>query len=140
MEITSKQPQWKMEHIPGLRVMGDMLILPMGKILIINMAKNVTVGWEDGQEPAFSMLLYTPTVEIGKRFTNMALATILRIYHSTALVLPDGRFLVAGSNPHQIYNLSTNPFPTELRVEAYVPPYIHSLYDHKRPTIYILCL
>jgi len=135
MEITSHKPQWQMENMPGPRVMGDMLILPTGKILIINGAQNGTAGWENGEVPAFSPFLYTPTEAIGKRFTVMSPANISRMYHSTALVLPDGRVLVAGSNPHQIYKLAAKPFPTDLRVEAYIPPYLHPVYDYKRPAI-----
>ena len=54
MEITSQNPQWQMEDMPGPRVMGDMVILPTAQILIINGAKNGTTGWQLAREPALT--------------------------------------------------------------------------------------
>lgn len=47
-----------------------------------------------------------------------------RNYHSTAVVLPDGRALIMGSNP------GDNSF--EMRISMYTPPYLHR---GDRPTI-----
>eukprot|EP00253_Pinus_taeda_P001150 PITA_01150 len=135
MEITSQNPQWKMEDMPGPRVMSDMLILPTAQILIINGAKNGTAGWQFAREPALSPFLYTPTEAVGNRFRILAPTKIPRMYHSTANVLPDGRVLVGGSNSNFGYRFSGVPFPTELRVEAYIPYYLHSHYDPKRVNI-----
>lgn len=135
MEITSQNPQWEMEDMPGPRVMGDMLILPTSQILVINGAKNGTAGWQSAREPALSPFLYTPTEALGNRFRVLAPTKIPRMYHSTANVLPDGRVLVAGSNSNYGYRFSAVPFPTELRVEAYVPYYLHPHYDSKRVNI-----
>jgi hypothetical protein len=44
---------------------------------------------------------------------------IARVYHSTALLLPDGRVWVAGSNPGGAFT-----YPKEFRVEFYTPPYL----------------
>ena len=49
--------------------------------------------------------------------------TIPRMYHSTSVLLPDGRILVAGSNPNYNYNY-TATFLTELRIEAFSPEYL----------------
>lgn len=49
--------------------------------------------------------------------------------------MQDGRVLLAGSNTHQFYTF-TGPFPTELRIEAFSPPYLDAIYDTtSRPTI-----
>lgn len=40
------------------------------------------------------------------------------MYHSEAVLLPDGRVLVTGSDPQDQVN------PQEYRVEVYVPPYL----------------
>eukprot|EP01018_Ginkgo_biloba_P025472 Gb_25762 [translate_table: standard] len=135
IEITAPNPKWQMEDMPGPRVMGDMLILPTGEILIINGGKQGTAGWQSAREPALSPFIYRATQTIGNRFRVLAPTTIPRMYHSTANVLPDGRVLVAGSNSNFGYRFSGVAFPTELRVEAYIPYYLHPSYDFKRVII-----
>ena len=68
----------------------------------------------------------------GARFQTLAAISIPRLYHSTANLLPDGRILIAGSNTHQYYTLN-GTFPTELRTEAYSPPYLSSACVNVRP-------
>jgi hypothetical protein len=47
-----------------------------------------------------------------------------RLYHSNAILLPDGQVMTAGSNPQRLEN--------ELRIEIFQPPY---LFKGKRPKI-----
>eukprot|EP01018_Ginkgo_biloba_P039247 Gb_05821 [translate_table: standard] len=135
MVITDPNPSWAMENMPAPRVMGDMLILPNGQILIINGAQKGTAGWELARNPALAPYLYQPNALNGRRFSVLAATTIPRLYHSTANVLPDGRILVGGSNPHVGYVFSGVEFPTELRLEAYSPYYLDTSYASMRPTI-----
>ncbi|GLJ05901.1 hypothetical protein SUGI_0027790 [Cryptomeria japonica] len=135
MVITDPNPKWVMENMPAPRVMGDMLNLPNGEILIINGAFRGTAGWEVGRDPVFTPYLYRPNAVPGNRFSTLASSTIARMYHSTANVLPDGRILVGGSNPHAGYVLSGTTYPTELRLEAYSPYYLDRSYQAFRPTI-----
>jgi len=67
--------------------------------------------------------LYNPALAPGTRFDTLTATNIARVYHSTANLLPDGRILVAGSNSHEFYTFSPL-FPTELRIEAFSPPYL----------------
>ncbi|XP_057821508.2 LOW QUALITY PROTEIN: aldehyde oxidase GLOX [Cryptomeria japonica] len=136
--ITDANPGWAMENMPSPRVLSDMLILPNGEILIINGAKQGTAGWELGRDPALAPFLYKPNSVPGYRFSTLAPSTIPRMYHSSASVLPDGRILVGGSNPHVGYVLSGIPYPTELRLEAYSPYYLDSSFVVYRPTIVAL--
>lgn len=65
---------------------------------------------------------------------SVAPATIARLYHSVALLLPDGRVVAAGGNPDkgsQVNWLPPDPFE-EMRLELYSPPY---LFKNARPTI-----
>jgi hypothetical protein len=59
-----------------------------------------------------------------KTWGPMADMKVDRLYHSNALLLPDGRVMTAGSNPHRTVN--------ELRIEIFRPPY---LYRGDRPGI-----
>ena len=65
--------------------------------------------------------LYDPKTNT---WTDMAPTTIPRLYHSMALLVPDGRILVGGSNP--------TATSLELRLEFYSPPY---LFKGPRPVI-----
>ncbi|KAI9201098.1 hypothetical protein LWI28_018084 [Acer negundo] len=57
------------------------------------------------------------------------------MYHSTALLLRDGRVLVGGSNPHNYYNFTGVLFPTELSLEAFSPAYLNPENSSLRPKI-----
>ncbi|KAF9490245.1 copper radical oxidase [Pleurotus eryngii] len=123
------------------RTMGQFVILPDGKLLMVNGGLNGTAGYAErtnetptyGQMP-FGMSLasgpvgtpaiYDPNAPLGKRWSNAGLSTsnIARLYHSSAILLPDASVLIAGSNPNVDVNLTT-AFPTEYRAEVFYPPY-----------------
>ncbi len=65
-------------------------------------------------------------------FTVAAAPTVGRDYHSEALLLPDGRVVVLGSNPLFADKADTEPASFEQRIEIYTPPY---LYQGDRPQI-----
>ncbi|KAF2310064.1 hypothetical protein GH714_006400 [Hevea brasiliensis] len=120
--------------MPYARVMGDMILLPNGNVLIINGAGAGSAGWELGRNPALNPVIYRPDGKAGSiRVTKPT--TIPRMYHSTAILLRDGRVLVGGSNPHVDYNFTTPLFPTELRLEAFSPPYLDTENNNLRPKI-----
>ncbi|KAJ7126358.1 hypothetical protein O6H91_14G061400 [Diphasiastrum complanatum] len=129
MVVTSSNPTWLMQTMPMRRNMGDMVLLPNNRVLIINGAQNGSQGWMDASKPCYNPVIYDP---VTSTFEVQAASTIARLYHSTANLLADGRILVAGSNTHQFYTLS-GPFPTELRVEAFSPAYLDSSNNGQRP-------
>lgn len=123
------------------RSMGQFIILPDGKYLVINGGLNGTAGYAEATGQTFSYgdmpfgmslaagpvgtpAIYDPNAPKGSRWSNQGLATsnIARLYHSSAMLLPDGSVLVAGSNPNVDVNTSTI-FPTEYRSEIFYPPY-----------------
>jgi hypothetical protein len=140
MVITDPNPSWAMETMPAPRVMGDILVLPNGEILIINGAEKGAAGWLLSRNPSFSPFLYKPNALLGQRFSVLGAATIPRVYHSTVNVLPDGRILVAGSNPNRGYTFTGVLYPTELRIEAYSPYYLDESYKILQPTITFISL
>ncbi|XP_075491906.1 aldehyde oxidase GLOX-like [Primulina tabacum] len=123
IEATGSDPEWETENMPFGRIMGDMVTLPTGDVMIINGAKAGTQGFELASEPCLYPLLYRPDQPSGLRFMTLNPSSVPRMYHSTANLLPDGRILIAGSNPHRFYKFGTE-FPTELRIEAFSPEYL----------------
>ncbi|XP_061349962.1 aldehyde oxidase GLOX-like [Gastrolobium bilobum] len=135
IKITDPNPNWVMEIMPGARVMSDMVLLPNGNVLLINGAGSGTAGWEFGRDPVLNPFIYKTNSPIGSRFEVQNPSSIPRMYHSTAILLRDGRVLVAGSNPHVGYSFSNVLFPTELSVEAFSPSYLEPGLSSMRPMI-----
>ncbi len=74
--------------------------------------------------------IYDPAAD---RWTLTAPCAVPRLYHSTALLLPDGRVATAGGNPEGGTHVKWDQDPEEeMRLELYSPPY---LFKGPRPTI-----
>ncbi|KAF7331294.1 hypothetical protein MKEN_00006500 [Mycena kentingensis (nom. inval.)] len=131
------------DPLPIGRTMGQFIILPTGHLLVVNGGSNGTAGY--GRQTLLTPLeadmpfqqsfasgsvgtpaLYDPGAPTGARWSTAGFATtdIARLYHSTALLLPDASVLLAGSNPNLDVN-TTNlvTFPTEYRAEKFYPGY-----------------
>ncbi|MFF1902493.1 galactose oxidase-like domain-containing protein [Kitasatospora sp. NPDC058218] len=65
-------------------------------------------------------------------FSTAAEPTVGRNYHSEALLLPDGRVVVLGSDPLFADKADTEPGTFEQRIEIYTPPY---LFHGERPQL-----
>jgi hypothetical protein len=76
---------------------------------------------ETRQDAVHLSEIYDPAAHV---FRRAAVASVSRLYHSIALLLPDGRVITAGSNPDR--------GDDELRLELYHPPY---LFKGPRPII-----
>ncbi|KAL6907565.1 hypothetical protein ACP4OV_002604 [Aristida adscensionis] len=136
IKITDAAPAWVIETMPSPRVMGDMILLPNGvEVVIINGATDGTAGWESAKTPAYAPVVYRPDHAPGDRFEEQSSTGIPRLYHSSVVLLRDGRLLVGGSNPHIYYNFSNVQFPTELSLEAFSPDYLDPSNDPLRPKI-----
>ncbi|KAF0441398.1 galactose oxidase [Gigaspora margarita] len=114
------------------RVMPDGILMPDGKVLFLNGAANGFAGWDTGpttnrlysaQNPVKTPFLYDPLANNGSRWTTLTASNIIRVYHSNALLLPDGTVFVSGSNPNSP-PCPTCEHPTEYRVERFTPPYL----------------
>ncbi|KAK3147760.1 hypothetical protein QOZ80_3BG0286380 [Eleusine coracana subsp. coracana] len=134
--ITDRAPAWAVETMPSPRVMGDMILLPNGaEVAIVNGAVDGTAGWEYASTPNYAPVMYRPDHAPGDRFEEQSAAGTERMYHSSAVLLRDGRVLVGGSNPHVCYNFSGVRFPTQLGLDAFSPEYLDPANDALRPRI-----
>ncbi|KAJ3999084.1 glyoxal oxidase [Lentinula boryana] len=123
------------------RTMGQFIILPDGKILVVNGGLNGTAGYATNtgttlsynqmpfgmslaSGPVGTPALYDPNAPAGSRWSNAGFQTsnIARLYHSSAILLPDASVLIAGSNPNVDVNLTTY-FPTNYQAEIFYPDY-----------------
>ncbi|KAK0445993.1 glyoxal oxidase N-terminus-domain-containing protein [Desarmillaria tabescens] len=124
---------WQVESMPQARIMPEMILLPDGRIVIVNGAQTGVAGYgsgpdpvgqSDADNPAFTPVVYDPSAPAGSRFSSAGIPAtdIARVYHSTASLTPNGTIMLAGSNPN--VDVTTVKFPTEYRMEFYSPPYM----------------
>ena len=89
IDLTQPSPQWQnLANMNAARSFINAIVLPDGKVLV--------AGGDEGVIPSSSILvpeLYDPVADT---WTNMAPFTIPRGYHSTLLLLPDGRVILSG--------------------------------------------
>ncbi|CAG8657068.1 14512_t:CDS:2 [Funneliformis caledonium] len=149
IDLSDENPQWDEEEFghnqPTGRVMPDAIHLPNGKILFLNGAGQGFAGWDlrakpnrpfehTASLPTKAPLLYDPLAKKGSRWSQLAEDPIIRVYHSSATLLPDGKVFVAGSNPNINYcSIEDCAHPTEHRAEVFTPPYL--LNGNPIPTI-----
>jgi hypothetical protein len=102
------------------RTHHNLTILPDGTVLAVGggMIKNGC----DNSIPVYPAELWSPLTATWATLSSMVTP---RLYHSTAILLPDGRVLVAGGGRDQAA-------PNQLSAEIFSPPY---LFKGTRPTI-----
>jgi hypothetical protein len=120
LDMTQPNPKWQQTASMNFpRAYHTLTTLPDGTVLATGGETTL-----DGQNYANAVLqaeLWSPT---STTWTTLAPEQTGRLYHSTAVLLLDGRVLVAGSG-----RAGTAP---ELNAEIYSPPY---LFHGPRPTI-----
>ena len=122
IDMTQPSPAWR-ETAPMAFPRGhhNLVILPDGTVLVVGGGR--TTDGEDLTQAVYEAERWSPQTET---WSTMAPMQVPRLYHSTALLLPDGRVLVAGGGRFQ------DPQLDQLRAEIYSPPY---LFGGARPTI-----
>ncbi|CCO32449.1 Galactose oxidase Short=GAO [Rhizoctonia solani AG-1 IB] len=132
------------------RTMGQFIALPDSTLLVLNGALNGTAGYatQTGETltygqmpfgmslasgPVLTPAIYNPNAPPGQRWNRFGEpSAIPRLYHSTAILLPDGSVLVAGSNPNVDVNFTTT-FPTTYAAERFYPPYFANIANRPVP-------
>lgn len=134
MDFGETRPRWQpidpMEHA---RYYAYAVLLPDGTVFVMG-GRSGPKGHlhgidhldDDGAVPSVPGAVHEPELfdpETGT-WTTLAPMTVDRLYHSNALLLPDGRVMTAGSNPERRVD--------ERRIELYRPPY---LFRGPRPVV-----
>ncbi|WFD31441.1 (methyl)glyoxal oxidase [Malassezia sp. CBS 17886] len=147
-----KNVQYQHEQsLPEGRSMGQFIHLPTGQMVIVNGGSYGVAGFGNltfnnvtdsqgnrvllegfAQKPTNRPVLYDPEKPIGHRlkYKGYGNSSIARLYHSSAILIPDGSVLIAGSNPHNDVS-TTKPkaqtpyewYPTEYAIEQWYPDY-----------------
>lgn len=116
VDLGAGQPSWRYTgSMNEPRRNLNAVLLPDGKVLAVGGNR----GTSNYDDPVLSAEIFDPATE---RWTEMAAQAAPRAYHSTAMLLPDGRVLSAGQ---------TNGV-MQTTVEVYSPPY---LFAGPRPII-----
>jgi hypothetical protein len=125
LDLGVPNPQWRFVaamHNP--RVLCDSVLLPTGKILVIG---GSSTGKSDvAVDPVLATELYNPANDT---WSEQAPINCPHMYHSTALLVPDGRVMRGGKDGQ----FQRNPYKYfEHRLELLSPPY---LFNGPRPEI-----
>ena len=131
IDLSEKPPVWvPVNSMKHARYYAYTVILPDAKVLVLGghsgeptdddsagTAEGNEAGEEDDEISRHPHAVRVPELfdPEDKSWRTLAPMKLDRLYHSNALLLPDGRVLVAGSNP-------SNEF--ELRIEIFHPPYL----------------
>ena len=121
IDMTASAPSWRqVASMAFPRAFHNTTLLPDGAVLVTGGTRGLD-GY-DGSLGVRQAEMWSPIVET---WQTLAAAAIPRLYHSTALLLPDGRVLTAGSG-------MDGPGINQRRAEIFSPPY---LFKGPRPVI-----
>jgi len=122
LDMTQSSPSWRaISPMSFPRTYHNMTVLPDGNVLVTGGVG--TTNPDDLQNVVYAAEMWSPITEA---FTTLASMMTPRVYHSTALLLPDGRVLVGGGGQYQ------GSSPDQLNAEIYSPPY---LFKGSRPSV-----
>jgi hypothetical protein len=121
IDLTEPDPAWRYtEPMTHPRRQLNATLLPDGTVLVTGGTSSA--GFTDPAGAVRAAELWDPATG---RWAVMAAHRKMRVYHSSALLLPDGRVLLAGSGDGA-------GLPREVTAELYSPPY---LFRGPRPVV-----
>jgi hypothetical protein len=121
IDMNQPSPSWRqIASMANPRAFQNTTLLPDGTVLITG--GGTMLDGYDITKSVFAAELWTPATE---SWQTLASASIPRLYHSTAVLLPDGRVLNAGSG-------NDGPAVNQTQAQIFSPPY---LFKGSRPTI-----
>ena len=119
IDLKSPAPAWQWTGSMAVRRRHlNATVLPTGEVLVTGGSSGI--NFNDDKLAVHSAELWNPATGV---WTTLGSNTVNRVYHSTSLLLPDGRVLHAGSG---------DAGPDQRNAELFSPPY---LFRGARPTI-----
>jgi hypothetical protein len=126
IDLNQASPAWKWTGSMAYpRRHLNATMLPTGEVLVTSGTRGTSFD-----EPSMAVHVAEIWNPATGAWRQVASNSVNRSYHSTALLLPDGRVLHAGSGNSTLEN--GKPSPNQKNAEYYSPPY---LYKGARPTI-----
>jgi hypothetical protein len=123
LDMNQPAPAWQQTasmHYPRATTV-NLVVLPDGNVMVFGGGSN-TSGYDATSQPVYAAEQWSP---ITQTWRVMASQSKPRLYHSVALLLPDGRVLSTGGG-------RDTGVTDQLNGEIYSPPY---LFKGARPTI-----
>ena len=126
LDMTQATPAWQqVQSMHFARTYHTLTSLPDGNVLVTG--GDTTALPKDIANAVYPAELWSP---VSQTWTTLASMHAPRLYHSTALLLPDARVLITGGG-----RWDGTPMPTDqLSAEIFAPPY---LFKGARPSITI---
>jgi hypothetical protein len=121
LDMTNPVPAW--QQTPSMaypRSYLNLTTLPDGTVLATGGELDKAGG--DTTQAVYAAELWSPQTQT---WSTMSAMSVPRLYHSTALLLPDGRVVTSGTG-------GTTGVPDELTAQFFSPPY---LFKGARPTV-----
>jgi hypothetical protein len=122
IDLAAQEPRWQSRAdmcLPRIHAVG--VLLPDGRVLAVGGIPGHGYGPKLADFPVLPPELYDP---LSDTWRLLATPERARMYHATALLLPDGRVAAMGGNPHA--------GEIECSIEIFSPPY---LFQGERPFI-----
>ena len=143
LDLSQPAPAWQDPKAPGTQMsfprrQHNATILPDGTVLVTGGTRSGGAGPPedfnnlDPGQPVHIAELWNPATG---QWTQLAAEKVDRCYHSTALLLPDGRVLSAGGGeffPNEGVTEQNDPADTHRDAQIFSPPY---LFKGPRPVI-----
>jgi hypothetical protein len=117
IDLNQASPVWR--SVPGMqfaRRQMNATLLADGQVLVTNGTRGP--GFNDVTSPVFEAELWNPATE---SWSTMARESVLRTYHSAALLLPDARVLSSGSGEGGGVTYENSKFSAQV----FSPPYLY---------------
>ena len=138
IDLTKASPSWEPAgsmSVPRRHL--NATILPDGEVLVTGGTQGG--GFDDISDgnAAKAAELWNPKAGSTGQWTTLANSSVIRVYHSVSLLMPDGTVLHGASGNAMVKNAQgqTVPAPDEMSHQIFSPPYLFKSLNRSRPTI-----